>query len=314
MATPAHHDGSALDRRVEAVRSFNRFYTKRLGVLAERFLRSPFTLAEGRVLYELAHREAPSATEIGTELGLDRGYLSRILQRFEAQGFLERSPSIADARRAELALTPAGREAFAPLDERSHEDIAALLTPLSEREQARVLDAMDEIADALGQPPSDEIVLRAPEPGDFGWIVERHGAVYEAEYGWDLRFEAEVTEMMAKALARWDPARERAWIAERNGIRCGCVMSVRESDDVARLRLLLVEPGARGSGLGRRLVRACIDFARAAGYTKMVLWTHSLLTAARAIYASEGFTKVGTDTRHASWGPEVTSETWERPL
>lgn len=311
---PATLDRSAFDRRVEAVRRFNRFYTKRLGVLAERFLRTPFSLAEGRVLYELAYRPQPTASEIAAELGLDRGYLSRILQRFEAQGLVERAPSPDDGRRAVVTLTPAGRAAFAPLDERSHEEIGALLAPLATSDQERLLGAMGEIAGALGSRAPDEIVLRAPEPGDFGWIVERHAVLYGAEYGWDRRFEGAVAAMVAQILATWDPVRERGWIAERNGLRCGCVLSVRETDDVARLRLLLVEPSARGAGLGRRLVRACIDFARDAGYAKVVLWTHAVLASARAIYASEGFRHLDGDTTHASWGPEVVSETWERDL
>jgi DNA-binding MarR family transcriptional regulator/GNAT superfamily N-acetyltransferase len=306
---------TALDRRVDGVRRFNRFYTQRIGVLAENFLRTPYTLAESRVLFELAHREAPSPSDLAGALDLDAGYLSRILRRFERDGLVTRTASPTDGRRAVLALTAAGRAAFTPLNDRSHDDIAALLAPLPAERQERVLSAMAAIAEALApDQPAGEIVLREPELGDYGWVIERHGALYGAEYGFDAHMEGYVAEVIAAYVAAYQPGRDRCWIAERTGARLGCVFVVHDEDaSTARLRLLLTEPSARGCGLGRRLVRACIDFARAAGYTKMVLWTHSILTAARAIYASEGFTMTATEPNDM-WGPHLTSETWERKL
>lgn len=307
---------TVLDRRVDEVRRFNRLYTKRLGVLAENFLRSPFTLAEGRVLHELANREAPSASDVAAALELDPGYLSRILRRFERAGLVKRTGSHTDGRRTLLALTAAGRAAYAPLNERSHDDIAALLAPLADERQERVLEAMATIADALTpQDPAAEIVLRDPVVGDYGWVIERHGVLYGKEYGFDAHMEGYVSEVIAAYVANFDPARDRCWIAERYGARCGCIFAVHDDADptLARLRLLLLEPSARGLGLGRRLVRECIAFARAAGYRKMVLWTHSILTAARAIYASEGFALIATESNDL-WGPQLTSETWELNL
>ena len=306
---------TALDRRVDSVRRFNRFYTKRIGVLAEHFLRTPFTLAEGRVLYDLAQREATSPTELAAGLDLDPGYLSRIVRRFERQGFVTRTASRVDGRRAVLALTAAGHTALAPLNERSHDEIAAMLAPLPPERQERVLDAMSTIAKALAPDESPQLMLRDPEVGDYGWVIERHGALYGAEYGFDARMEGFVAEVIAAYIAGFQPARDRCWIAERNGARCGCIFAVHDDDDpsIARLRLLLTEPSVRGHGLGRRLVRACIAFARDAGYRKMVLWTHSVLTAARAIYASEGFVLTATESNDL-WGPHLTSETWELDL
>jgi DNA-binding MarR family transcriptional regulator len=305
---------TALDRRVDGVRRFNRFYTQRIGVLAENYLRTPYTLAESRVLFELAHRDAPSPSDLAAALDLDAGYLSRILRRFERDGLVRRTASPTDGRRAVLALTAAGREAFAPLNDRSHDDIAALLAPLPTERQERVLTAMAAIAEALapGQLAGD-VILRDPELGDYGWVIERHGALYGAEYGFDAHMEGYVAEVIATYVTNFQPGRDRCWIAEQNGVRCGCVFVVHDDATTARLRLLLTEPSARGTGLGRRLVRACIDFAREAGYRKMVLWTHSILTAARAIYASEGFVMTATEPNDM-WGPHLTSETWERAL
>lgn len=307
---------SVLDRRVDEVRRFNRFYTKRIGVLAENFLRSPFTLAEGRVLHELANREAPSASDVAAALELDPGYLSRILRRFERAGLVERVASPTDGRRTILSLTAAGRAAYAPLNERSHDEIAALLAPLDDERQERVLDAMATIAGALAPgDPAGDIVLRDPGVGDYGWVIERHGVIYGAEYGFDVHMEGYVAEVIAAYVAGFQPGRDRGWIAEHGGARCGCIFAVHDDADptVARLRLLLLEASVRGRGLGRRLVRECVAFARAAGYRKMVLWTHSILTAARAIYASEGFVLTATESNDL-WGPHLTSETWELPL
>jgi DNA-binding MarR family transcriptional regulator len=307
---------SVLDRRVDEVRRFNRFYTKRIGVLAENFLRSPFTLAEGRVLHELANREAPSASDVATALELDPGYLSRILRRFERAGLVRRVASRTDGRRTTLTLTDAGREAYAPLNERSHDEIAALLAPLGDERQERVLDAMATIADALApHDPAGDIVLRDPVVGDYGWVIERHGVRYGTEYGFDEHMEGYVSEVIGAYVANFQPGRDRCWIAERHGARCGVIFAVHDDADptLARLRLLLTEPSVRGLGLGRRLVRECIAFARAAGYRKMVLWTHSILIAARAIYASEGFEMIATESNDL-WGPHLTSETWELNL
>ena len=307
---------TVLDRRVDEVRRFNRFYTKRIGVLAENFLRSPFTLAEGRVLFELANREAPSPSDVAAALELDPGYLSRILRRFERGGLVTRVASPADGRRTILSLTPAGRAAYAPLNEASHDEIAALLAPLPDDRQERVLEAMATIAAALAaQEAATDVVLRDPEVGDYGWVIERHGVRYGTEYGFDAHMEGYVSEVIGAYVANFQPQRDRCWIAERNGARCGCIFAVHDDGDatVARLRLLLTEPSVRGQGLGRRLVRECIAFARAAGYRKMLLWTHSILTAARAIYAGEGFVMIATESNDL-WGPHLTSETWELNL
>lgn len=306
---------TALDRRVDQFRRFNRFFTQRIGVLAENFLRTPFTLAEGRVLFELASREATSPGDIAAALDLDPGYLSRILRRFERQGFVQRMTSSIDGRRAVLTLTDTGRDAFAPLNERSHDDIAALLAPLPADRQGAVLNAMDLIAEALAPDTlaAADIVLREPELGDYGWVIERHGVLYGAEYGFNTHMEGCAAEIIAAYVANYQPKRDRCWIAERNGTRCGCVFVVHDDATTARLRLLLTEPSARGSGLGRRLVRACLTFAREAGYDKMVLWTHSNLTAARAIYASEGFVLIASEPNDL-FGPHLTSETWELDL
>jgi DNA-binding MarR family transcriptional regulator len=305
---------TVLDRRVDSVRRFNRFYTQRIGVLAENFLRTPFTLAEGRVLFELANREETSPGDIASALDLDAGYLSRILRRFERDGLVKRTPSPTDGRRAVLALTGAGRDAFAPLNERSHDDIVALLAPLPPDRQERVLSAMATIAQALAtDQPAGDIILRDPEPGDYGWIVERHGALYGAEYGFNANMEGYVAAVLGAYITNLQPGRDRCWIAERTGVRCGCVFVVHEDATTARLRMLLTEPSVRGSGLGRRLVRACITFARDAGYNKMVLWTHSVLTAARAIYAGEGFVMTATESNDL-FGPHLISETWELEL
>jgi DNA-binding MarR family transcriptional regulator/N-acetylglutamate synthase-like GNAT family acetyltransferase len=305
---------TALDRRIDGFRRFNRFYTQRIGVLTDNFLNTPFTLAESRVLWELAQRDSTSPGDLAAKLDMDPGYLTRLLQRFEKQGYVAREVAANDKRRVVLTLTAAGRAAFAPLNERQRDDVEALLKPLSAERQERVVRAMAEIERALApEPIIGEIVLREPEAGDFGWVVERHGALYGTEFGFDIRFERDIAELIATYVTNFRPGLERCWIAERDGVRCGSVFVVRENDTAARLRLLLLEPEARGSGLGRRLVRACIDFAREAGYTTMVLWTHSILTAARAIYQSEGF--VITDTHeNAGWGPVLTSETWELTL
>jgi DNA-binding MarR family transcriptional regulator/N-acetylglutamate synthase-like GNAT family acetyltransferase len=300
---------------VNAVRSFNRFYTQKIGVLNEGWLNSAFSLTELRVLYELSQHKTTSAAELAANLALDAGYLSRILQRFQRKRYISRSVAEHDGRRRMLSLTHTGRRAFAPLNQRSQEQVAAMLTELSDAQRARLLAAMDTIRsvqdlEGIRQRP---IVLRNHHPGDIGWVIQRHSQLYTREYGWNEEFEALAAEIAAKFLRHHDPKRERCWIAERDGHNLGCVFLVSQSDTVAKLRLLLVEPDARGLGLGRRLVEECIRFARQAGYREMVLWTQSILTAARHIYAATGFTKVAEEPHH-SFGHDLIAETWELKL
>jgi DNA-binding MarR family transcriptional regulator/N-acetylglutamate synthase-like GNAT family acetyltransferase len=303
------------DQRVAAVRRFNRFYTKRIGLLHEGYLESPFSLTEVRVLYELAHRETLTATELTKELGLDPGYLSRVLRGFERRRLIRRTPSTSDGRRTLIALTAKGRKAFAPLLTRSHAEIGALLGRLPLAEQRRVLDAMETVEGLLGARPEPKApyLLRPHQPGDMGWVVHRHGALYAREYGWDERFEALVAGIVAKFVERYDPRRERCWIAEKDGEIVGSVFLVAQSKTVAQLRLLLVEPKARGLGVGRRLVDECVRFARQAGYRKVSLWTNSVLRAARHIYRTAGFRLIAKE-RHRSFGHDLVGETWQLPL
>jgi DNA-binding MarR family transcriptional regulator/GNAT superfamily N-acetyltransferase len=302
-----------VERRVAAVRRFNRFYTSRIGVL--HYLGSDFSLAEVRVLYELAHRPTPpTAADLGKDLSLDAGYLSRLLRGFERRGLIARTRSESDGRRSHLALTAAGRAAFAPLGARSHDEMAALLAPLSDADQRRVIEAMETIETVLGGgdgPPP--FILRPHRPGDMGWVVQRHGALYAQEYGWDERFEALVASIVAKFVERYDPARERCWIAEKDGEPVGSVFLVKKSKTVAQLRLLIVEPKARGLGIGARLVAECERFAREAGYRTITLWTNSVLTSARRIYEAAGYRQVDTE-RHHSFGHDLVGETWEKAL
>jgi len=301
--------------RVAAMRQFGRFYTRRIGVLQEGLLASPFSLAEGRVLYELAHRDGLAANELAADLALDAGYLSRILQRFSRRGLVERSRSPDDARIRPLALTAKGRAAFAPLDRRSQREVSALLGALPVPAQQRLISSMHTIESLLADKPASPAtcVLRAHRPGDMGWVIERHGALYAQEYGWDERFEALVAEIAAQFIRDFDPQRERCWIAECEGERVGSVFVVRKSQTVAKLRLLIVDPSARGMGLGRKLVDECVGFARACGYRKLTLWTQDNLRAARHIYEAAGFRCVRRE-RHTSFGHALVGETWELPL
>src|SRR5215475_2796779 len=287
MARQSQDGGDgALAERVAGVRAFNRFYTRRIGVLQEGLLRSHFSLAEARVLYELAQRARPTASELGQALGLDAGYLSRILAGFASRGLVGRRPSPSDGRRSLLRLTAKGRRAFASLDRRSQGETAALLAPLAADEQGRLVGALRTVERLLGGVPAanEPYVLRPLRPGDIGWVVHRHAVLYAREYGWDERFEALVAGIAARFIARHDPARERFWIAERDGEVVGSVLLVRQSRTVAKLRLLLVEPAARGHGIGARLVDECVHFARQAGYRKIMLWTNDVLHAARHLY------------------------------
>jgi DNA-binding MarR family transcriptional regulator/GNAT superfamily N-acetyltransferase len=306
---------TATEQRIAIVRRFNRFYTKQIGLLGESYLETPFSLTEARVLYELAHRERPSATELARELALDAGYLSRILRGFERRRLLTRTRSKSDGRQSHLALTARGRAAFAPLDGRSRQDIGRLLARLGPAEQRRLIDAMRTIETMLGGVPESKAsyVLRPHQPGDMGWVVHRHGALYAQEYGFDERFESLVAGVVAKFVERYDPRRERCWIAEKDGEIVGSVFLVRRSRSVAQLRLLLVEPRARGLGIGERLVAECVRFARQAGYRTITLWTNSVLRAARRLYQTAGFRRVHHE-KHRSFGRELVGETWELAL
>jgi DNA-binding MarR family transcriptional regulator/GNAT superfamily N-acetyltransferase len=300
---------------VQAVRRFNRFYTRKIGLLKEGHLNSPFSLTEVRVLYELAHRQAPVAAEIGKDLGLDAGYLSRILLGFGKRGLVKRTRSERDARQAYLTLTPKGRAVIHPLDRAASREIRALLKQIPPEEQTRVVEAMKVIARALGGPAAPEapVLFRPHRPGDIGWVVHRHGTLYAREQGWDERFEAVVAEIAAGFVHNFNPRRERCWIAERAGEIVGSVFLVRESDAVARLRLLLVEPAARGLGIGKGLVEHCIRFARRSGYRQIVLLTESTLKTAQHIYQNAGFRLV-QERQHSEFGFPVIGQTWELDL
>jgi DNA-binding MarR family transcriptional regulator/GNAT superfamily N-acetyltransferase len=306
---------NGLAARVDAVRGFNRFYTRKIGVLQEGLLESPFSLAEARVVYELAQRLAPTASELCRDLGLDAGYLSRILRRFEKSGLVTRTISATDGRQQLLALTQAGREAFAALDAGSRADVSALLRELALPDQARLVAAMLGIERLLGggRPADARYLLRPHRPGDMGWVVQSHGALYAEEYHWDQRFEALVADIVAKFIRRYDAARERCWIAERDGEPVGSIFLVRQSAAVAKLRLLLVDPRARGLGIGAGLVAECVRFAKLAGYRKLTLWTQSILTAARQIYQASGFRRVREEPHH-SFGHDLVGEYWELKL
>lgn len=309
--------GSAdsLEKRVDEVRRFNRSFTRRIGVLREGLLHTPYSLTEARILLEIAHRDAPTASDLSRELGLDPGYLSRILARLEGQGLIEKMRSEADGRRRLLSLTPAGGDAFSLLDARSREEVTEMLGELSEGDQRRLLDAMQTIEGVLDRDFkfSGPFFLRTHEPGDMGWIVHRHGVLYAQEYGWDERFEALVAQIVADFVNDYDPAKERCWIAEMNGEAVGCVFVVRESETAAKLRLLLVEPKVRGLGLGTRLVEECIRFARRTGYDTLTLWTNSVLDAARHIYEEHGF-ELTEEQEHRSFGKDLVGQNWRLKL
>ena len=318
------------DAYIGAARRFNRFYTRQIGVLRRNFLDSPYSLAEARVLYEIARGDgATTASDIGRALDLDAGYLSRVLRTFEKRGLIRRTAAPRDARQSHLALTARGRQAYAPLERRSQHDIGAMLGKLSPDDQSRLIGAMTTIQTLLGGQPDSEsqtapapeksYVLRPPRPGDFGWIVKRHAELYAQEYGWIEPFEGVCAQIVADFANKQDPAnnndpqRERCWIAELDGENIGCVFLVADQATVARIRLLIVDPKARGLGLGARLVDECVRFARRASYKKITLWTHSVLTAARHIYQKAGFTLTSSEER-VSFGKPVVSEDWDLEL
>ena len=299
---------------IDAVRRFNRFYTRRIGVLRADLLGSPYRLTEARLLYELAQGGQATASALGRDLGLDLGYLSRLLQGLKRRGLLRARRAAHDGRQSLLSLTAKGREAFSVLDSRSRDAMAAMLKPLGEHDRQRLVEAMRTVQGLLTDEKTHSAVqLREHRPGDLGWVVHRHGALYAEEYGWDERFEALVAEIVAGFVKHFDPALERCWIAEIDGERVGAVLVVKQSRSTAKLRLLIVEPRARGRGLGRRLVEECIAFARAKGYRKLVLWTQSNLAAARAIYKQCGFRRVRKE-RHSSFGYELVGEFWQLAL
>lgn len=306
---------SDVSQRVETVRRFNRFYTQQIGVLTEKLLSSPFSLTEARVIYELAHHEQTTATELGNELGLDAGYVSRILRSFKKRGLIDKQPSETDGRQSILRLTEQGQDVFAALNARSHNQIEAMLNELSTEDQNRLVEAMRAIEGLLGAQPEHKVpyILRPHQPGDMGWVVHRHGVLYAEEYGWDEQFEALVASIVAEFIPHYHPKRERCWMAEMNGEIVGSVFLVKKSDTVAKLRLLLVEPKARGLGIGTRLVDECVRFARQVGYGKIMLWTNNVLLAARSIYEKVGFRLVHEEPHH-SFGHDLTGETWELEL
>jgi DNA-binding MarR family transcriptional regulator/N-acetylglutamate synthase-like GNAT family acetyltransferase len=304
-----------LPERIEAIRRFNRFYTKQVGALQEGLLKSPFSLTEARVIYELAQHEEVTARDLSAELGLDPGYLSRILRGFQEKRIVERRPSENDGRRNMLRLTDRGSEVFAKLNGDSRNEVEAMLSKLSEAEQLRLVEAMRGIEEILGASPEPRVpyILRPHQPGDMGWVVHRHGVLYSQEYGWDERFEALVAEIVAKFIQEFDPSRERCWIAEKDGENVGSVFLVKKSDAVAKLRLLLVEPRARGLGIGKRLVDECLRFAKRVGYRTVTLWTNDVLHAARHIYEQTGFHLVERKP-HDMFGQGLVGETWEKEL
>ena len=300
---------------VDAVRRFNRFYTRQIGLLREGLSGSPFPLTEARVLYELAHREHPTAVELARDLGLDAGYLSRILRGFERRRLLRRIRSTEDSRRIHLVLTARGRRAFAPLNRGSQQEMGAILDRLSPSDQTRVVEAMQTVERLLERRPPAKApyVLRQHQPGDLGAVIRLHGEIYSKEFGWDETFEALVARIAARFLERHDPKRERCWIAEIDGDVVGSVLLVKHSATVGQLRLMIVDPTARGLGIGERLVNECVRFARRAGYRKVRLWTNSVLLAARHIYTKAGFHLVRKE-RHRSFGQRLIGETWELRL
>jgi len=304
-----------LERQIAAVRGFSRFYTRKLGIIEPRLLDSPWTLQEARIIYEIAERQTCTATDLVYALGLDAGFLSRTLQALQQRQIVARKPSRADRRATELALTAKGRAALADLESRSRRVVASLLERLDDMERAAVVNAMTSIEQTLEPPPREAagFLLRSHRPGDIGWIVSRHGAIYAQEYGWDIGFEALAAEIAAQFIRSYDAAREHCWIAEIGGEPVGSIFLVKGSDEVAKLRLLLVEKRARGLGVGRALTEQCIRFARDAGYTSITLWTQSILLAARGIYQRAGFRRVKEE-KHHSFGVDLVGETWELKL
>jgi DNA-binding MarR family transcriptional regulator/GNAT superfamily N-acetyltransferase len=305
---------ASLDHAVACVRRFTRFYTRRMGVLEEALLGSAFTLPEARIVYEIAVRDRTTASDLVADLGLDPGYVSRLLKSLEERGFITRRPSETDARQYLLDLTPLGRREFNQINRKSDEEVQKLLAPLGAGDRARLVAALSTAEALLAQErPEPQCTFRDLRPGDIGWVIHRHGALYAAEYGWDVTFEALVAKVCAEFVENFDPAKERAWIAELDGRIVGSVFLVKKTDEIAKLRLLYVEPDARGRGIGRRLAEECISHARAVGYRRMELWTNDVLTSARKIYQAVGFKLVQSEP-HQSFGKDLLGETWELGL
>lgn len=306
-----------LPQRIEAVRRFNRFYTRQIGLLDEHLVRSPFSLPQARVLHEIVHHEETTATQLARELRLDLGYVSRILRGFRRRALIDRRPSSEDRRQQIISLTEEGRREYVALNASTRAQVATMLEPLDGGLQDRLVGAMATIQEILGAKPEHRVpyILRPPSPGDLGWVVHRHGVVYNQEFGFDERFEALVAEIVSRYVGEFDSRRERCWIAERNGENVGSVFLVQHPDrpGVARLRLLLVEPKARGLGIGARLVQECTRFARQAGYHTITLWTNSVLHAARRLYEDEGYRLVGEEPHH-SYGVDLVAQDWELAL
>ncbi len=302
-----------LQEKAEKVRQFNRFYTRRIGVLHEHLLESEYSLTEVRILYELAHRTAVTSVDLCRMLGLNAGYVSRVISGFEKKGLLAKTRSEADARVSQLQLTAKGRKTFQPLSDASREEVMAMLRQLSGPAQDQLIDAMGHIQGLLGEDAPSSYVLRDPQPGDMGWIVHRQGLLYAREYGWNAEFEALVAEIVARYVREFDPRSDRCWIAEKDGKVAGSIFVVRHDDTTAKLRLLYVDADARGLGIGRRLVDECVRFARQAGYRKMVLWTNSVLVDARRIYEKAGFRLVEEEAHH-SFGKDLVGQTWSLDL
>jgi DNA-binding MarR family transcriptional regulator/N-acetylglutamate synthase-like GNAT family acetyltransferase len=314
MSATAAPARPSVEDRVGAVRAFNRFYTARIGVLGDGLLRTPHSLTEARVLYELGQREVTEVADLRREMGIDAGFLSRLLARLHRNGLVARERSTDDARRQRLRLTEEGSAAFAELDRRSADEVGAVLDALSEDDQRRLVGSMDAVREVLTQAPATTgFVLRGPRPGDLGWIVQRHGALYAQQYRWDESFEALVAQIVARYARDHDPRREAAWIAEVDGEPAGCVLCVRREEDVAQLRLLLVDPRARGRGIGGRLIEECLRFAQRAGYQRITLWTNDVLHEARRLYERAGFELVESAPHH-SFGHDLVEQTWARPL
>ena len=299
----------------EEMRRFSRFYTRRIGVLHEGYNGSEFSLTEARIIYELAHLEVATASDLVKSLELNPGYLSRMLKSFEERGLIRRDAAPNDARQQLISLTEAGAQKFAALNARSRNDMLRMVGDLTSRQQERLVAAMNEIESLLSAEPEKgaSYILRPHQPGDLGWAVQQHGLLYAEQFGWDETFEALAAEVSAKFLRDFDPKWERSWIAEKNGENVGCVFLVKQSDDIAKLRMLLVHPKARGLGIGKRLVEECIRFARQKGYKKITLWTNDILTTARHIYQQTGF-KLVAEEKHKSFGHHMVGETWELEL
>ena len=308
-------NNAVLEGQIAAIRGFSRFYTRKLGIIEPKLLDSPFTLQEARIMYEIAHRPACTATDLTRGLGLDPGFLSRTLQALQRRQIVTRKPSKDDGRVNELSLTAKGRAASTELERRSQEDVGSLLASLDDNQRAAIVSAMRTIEQTLDRSAEKPaaFLMRSHRPGDIGWVISSQAKAYAEEYGWDISYEALVAEICAQFIKNYDASREHCWIAEAGGEPLGSIFLVKGSDDVAKLRLLLVEKKARGLGVGRALVEQCISSARAKGYKKMTLWTQSILVAARGIYQAEGFRRIKEEPHH-SFGVDLVGETWEMEL